>query len=114
MDSTERGTGGFGSTGVKALQCVTGTVVPTLLYIEGIGPDTVSDDGMAKQVEKELCDDYIEMFDDESRRWIQMGSSYIGMSWRGASSTPSLSDIMKLDFTILLSTHLKRSTQSYI
>ena len=53
MDSTERGTGGFGSTGVKALQCVTGTVVPTPLYIEGIGPDMVSDDEMATQVERE-------------------------------------------------------------
>ena len=46
MDSTERGTGGFGSTGMKTMQCVTGTVVPTKLYIEGIGPETVLDEEM--------------------------------------------------------------------
>ena len=68
MDSTERGTGGFGSTGVKALQCVTGMVVPTPLYIEGIGPETVSDDEMVLQEKRKLGDDVIEMFDDESWR----------------------------------------------
>ena len=49
------------------MQCVTGTVVPTLLYIEGIGPETVSDDEMVLQEKRELWDKCIEMFDDESR-----------------------------------------------
>ena len=49
------------------MQCVTGTVVPTPLYIEGIGLETVSDDEMALQEERELCNNCVEMFDDESR-----------------------------------------------
>ena len=43
IEDTERGTGGFGSTVSMAVQLVTGEVVPTPLYIEGIGPYTVSD-----------------------------------------------------------------------